>query len=285
MPTKKPSSKSILSKATPVHQLSLIVTALFYGRSGTGKTTIAATFPKPILFIDIGERGTDSVFDVPDVDSIQVDDWQTLEEVYWALKDGSKYKSVVIDAAHTMQNLAIKEARDISGKKDKDQTSQRDMGQASGLMNTWIYNFRDLRDDDINVVFLAHDRLREVDTDDDDAGVIMPEMGPRLFPSVAGTLLGAVNVVGYTYIREEITKSKVAGKKSTREVQYCLRVGPHALYATKLRSPKDHATPEFIVDPTYDKLVAVIKGSSGDAPRRRTGGTSQPKRTVRKLTK
>lgn len=285
MPTKKSPSKSILSKATPVHQLSLIVTALFYGRSGTGKTTIAATFPKPILFIDIGERGTDSVFDQKDIDSIQVDDWATLEEVYWALKDGSKYNTVVIDAAHTMQNLSIKEAREISGKKDKDQTSQRDMGQASGLMNTWIYNFRDLRDDDINVVFLAHDRLREVETDDDDAGVIMPEMGPRLFPSVAGTLLGAVNVVGYTYIREEITKSKVAGKKSTREVQYCLRVGPNSVYATKIRSPKGNTTPEFIVDPTYDKLVAVIKGSSGDAPRRRTSPAPAPKRTVRKLTK
>ncbi len=278
MPVKKPSSKSILSKATPVHQLSLIVTALFYGRSGTGKTTIAGSFPKPILFIDIGERGTDSIFDQEDIDSIQIDEWGDLEEVYWALKEGSKYKTVVIDAAHTMQNLAIAEARAIAGKKDKDQTSQRDFGQASGLMNQWIYNFRDLRDHDLNVVFLAHDRLREVDTDDDDAGLIAPEMGPRLMPGVAGTLLGAVNVVGYTYIREEITKSKVAGKKSTREVQYCLRVGPHGVYATKIRSPKGNEVPEYIVDPTYDKLVDVIKGNSGDAPRR-PGAT---KRTLRK---
>lgn len=285
MPVKKLSSKSILSKAQPVHELSLLVTALFYGRSGTGKTTIAGSFPKPILFIDIGERGTDSVFDIKDVDSIQVTEWSELEEIYWELHEGkSKYNTIVIDAAHTMQNLAIQEARAIAGKKDKDQTSQRDMGQASGLMNQWIYNYRDLRDDGMNVVFLAHDRLREVDTDDDDAGVIMPEMGPRLFPSVSGTLLGAVNIVGYTFIREEVTKSKVAGKKSTREVQYCLRVGPHSLYATKLRSPKDNAIPEYIVDPTYDKLVAVIKGNSGDAARRRTSAPA-PKRTVRKIQK
>lgn len=281
MPVKKPSSKSILSKAQPVHELNLIVTALFYGRSGTGKTTIAGTFPKPILFVDIGERGTDSIFDLPDVDSIQVTEWSELEEIYWALKEGSKYKTVVIDAAHTMQNLAIQEARAIAGKKDKDQTSQRDFGQASGLMNQWVYNFRDLRDEDLNVVFLAHDRLREVDTDDDDAGLIAPEMGPRLMPGVAGTLLGAVNVVGYTYIREEVTKSKVAGQKSHREVQYCLRIGPHGIYATKIRSPKGHAVPEYIVDPTYDKLVAVIKGKTSDVPRR----TSGTKRTVRKIQK
>lgn len=284
MPPKKPSSKSILSKATPVHQLSLIVTALFYGRSGTGKTTIAGTFPKPILFIDIGERGTDSIFDLPDVDSIQVTEWSELEEIYWALKDGSKYKTVVVDAAHTMQNLALAEARAIAGKKEKDQTSQRDFGQASGLMNQWVYNYRDLRDDDINVVFLAHDRLREIDTDDEDAGLIAPEMGPRLMPGVAGTLLGAVNVVGYTYIREEITKSKVAGQKPKREVQYCLRIGPHGIYATKIRSPKGHAVPEYIVDPTYGKLVDVIKGNSGDAPRR-TSRVTKPQRTVRKLSK
>jgi hypothetical protein len=266
-----------------VHELKRIITALFYGRSGTGKTTLAGTFPKPMLFLDIGERGTDSVFDMPGIDSIQVANWGEVEEIYWELINGSKYKTIVIDAAHTMQALALIEARELANKKEKDQTSQRDFGQASGLMNTWIYNYRDLRDEDINVVFLAHDRLREVDTDDEDASVIMPEMGPRLMPGVAGTLLGAVNVVGYTFIREELTKSKVAGQKAKREVQYCLRIGPHGIYATKIRSPKGHEVPEYIVDPSYDKLVAVIEGKA--TPRKTAAKPAATKRTVRKISR
>ena len=256
-------TSSILSKARPLSEISMVITALLYGRSGTGKTTISGTFPRPILVLDIGERGTDSLSG-DDIDSLEVNDWKTLEEVYWELKNGDhNYKTVVIDATHSMQNLALQEARDISGKKDKDQTSQRDFGQASNLMNQWIYHYRDLRDDDVNVVFLCHDRLREVDSDDDE--IILPEMGPRLMPGVAGTLLGAVNIVGYTFIKETITKSKIAGQRSTREVQYGLKLGPNSVYATKIRSPKENDVPEFLIDPTYDKLVDVIKGNTKPA--------------------
>lgn len=259
-------SKSILSRAKPVAELELVITALFYGRSGSGKTTLAGTFPKPLLILDIGERGTDSLADTPGVDVISVNTWQELEEIYWALKDGTHYKSVIIDATHSMQNLAIQEARELSNKKDKDMTSQRDMGQATGLMNTWNYNYRDLRDDGINVVFLAHDRLREVDTDDD-VESIAPEVGPNVMPNVGKTLMGAVNIVGYTYVRETVVK-KVPGKKADKKMEYCLLLGANGVYNTKVRSPKENVAPQFIVDPDYDKLVAVIKGESSPTKRR-----------------
>jgi phage nucleotide-binding protein len=260
--------KSILSRATPVTELETVITALFYGRSGSGKTTVAGTFPKPLLILDIGERGTDSLASMDGVDVITVHDWQELEEIYWELKDGeSKYKSVVIDAVHTMQNQAIAEARAIGGKKDKDMTSQRDMGQATGLMNQWNYAYRDLRDVGINVVFLAHDRLRETETEDG-VDAIAPEVGPNVMPNVGKTLMGAVNIIGYTYIAE-VTEKKVPGKKADSRKEYRMLLGANSVFNTKVRSPKENVTPEFIVDPTYDKLVAVIKGSTTTTPTKR----------------
>jgi phage nucleotide-binding protein len=255
---KKPSS--ILDKVEPVSSLSLIVTALFYGKSGTGKTTISGTFPKPLLVIDIGERGTDSLADEDDVDVIKIETWAEFEELYWELKESKhKYKSASIDAVHSLQGLALNEVKAIANKDANAQTSQRDFGQASGLLNTWIINFRDLRDIGINVVFLAHDRINEIDVPEGEDG-IMPDIGPRLMPSVASCLTGSVNIVGNTYIKEIITKSKKVGEKASREVQYCLRLGPNGVYSTKIRSPKKFATPEFIVDPDYDKLCNVIQG-------------------------
>lgn len=267
----KPST--MLGRVKKLEEVDRIITALFYGRSGTGKTTIAGTFPKPLLILDIGERGTDSL-DGDGIDTLQINTWGEFEEVYWELRDTDHgYKTVVIDAIHSVQTLAIQEARDVAKKSEKDPTSQRDFGQASGLLNTWIYNFRDLRDKGIHILFLAHDRLREVETDDDTT--ITPEVGPKLMPGVAGTLLGAVNVVGYTYIREETTKSKIAGRPGTRSVQYCLRVGPHGVFFTKIRKPKDRPIPEYITDPSYDKLISVIRGTP----------VTTTKRTLRKGTK
>ena len=43
-----------------VKDIKIPKTFLFYGKSGTGKTTLAGTFPKP-LFLDVNENGTSSV--------------------------------------------------------------------------------------------------------------------------------------------------------------------------------------------------------------------------------
>lgn len=243
-------------------ELSLVVTALIYGRSGTGKTTLSGTYPKPLLVLDIGEKGTDSLANVDGVKVLKVQDWDDFEDIYWELKDSDHgFKTVNIDALHSLQALAINKAKLNSNKTENDQTSQRDFGQASGLLNQWIFNYRDLRDIGINVNFLAHDKITETDTDDED-GAIAPEIGPRLMPSVASAVCGAVNLIGHTFIREETVKSKKIGQKAERKIEYCLRIGANPFYTTKIRKPKEFEVPEYIVDPTYDKLVNIIKGSS-----------------------
>lgn len=252
--------KSILERAKPLSEMSLVITALFYGRTGTGKTTLAGTFPTPLLLLDVGERGTDSL-DREGISSIPISSWDEFEEVYWELKDGKhNYRTVVVDSEHALQGLAIEKIKSNNKKDRDDLTSQRDFGQAGALLTQWNYAYRDLRDQGINVVFLAHDRVFEFETEEDEAQAITPEVGAKLMPAVSSSLMGMVNVVGNTFIREEVTKPKRAGEKKTREMQYCLRVGPHSYYSTKIRKPKGITVPEFIVDPSYDKLVNVIQG-------------------------
>src|SRR5262252_697284 len=68
---------------------------VLYGRSGTGKTTLAATFPKPILLLDVSDRGTDSIADVAKVDRTEVTDWDMFEHDYHWLREeeGAGYKT------------------------------------------------------------------------------------------------------------------------------------------------------------------------------------------------
>lgn len=247
----------VVDRIRPVADLGLVLAALFYGKAGTGKTTVAATFPKPLLHLDIREKGTDSITDVEDVDTLSIESWDQFEQVYWYLcSPENKYRSVVIDAVSQLQDFALEAALTENGKDETAPVSKRDFGVAAGRLKTWIVNYRDLVDKDINVVFLAHDRTTE--GDEGDEGELLPVIGPRMMPSVASVLAASVKIIGNTFVRE--THEKLDGGKAERVVQYCMRLGPSAIYTTKVRQPKGSYTPEFIEDPGYNILVSLMKG-------------------------
>ncbi len=254
---------------TPVDMLPAIMACLVYGRSGTGKTTFASTFPKPLLLLDVREKGTDSISNVKGVQVGMIDAWPQIEEVYWYLKEGKhEFKTVVIDQMTAVEKLALRQALKENKKEEGEHTSKRDFGVDSGLMNTWILNYRDLIDEGINVVFLAHDRLTG-GTEDEGSGEdeIDPSVGPRVMPSVASFIGGAVKAIGNTFIRENFSiKQDGKLKKKVRSVEYSMRLGPHAYYTTKIRAPYGIAAPQVLVDPTYDKLMAVMRGEYSDSP-------------------
>lgn len=247
---------AITDRIKPVSSLGLVLAALFYGRAGTGKTTLAATFPKPLLLLDVREKGTDSVSEVEDVDVLSIEDWDDFEQVYWFLKSSqNKYKTVVVDAVSQLQDYAVEKALEEDGK-THDLISKRQWGVAAGKLKQWIINYRDLVDDDINVVFLAHDRANKGEEVDDDE--LMPSIGPRVMPSVASVLTASVKLIGNTFIQE--THKKLPTGKLERSVKYCLRVGPHSFYETKVRINKGGYVPDILVDPSYNSLVSLMKG-------------------------
>lgn len=257
--------EGITSKITPVHELEDYFSILIYGRSGTGKTATSSTFPKPMLLLDVNERGTDTIAKVPGIDVFRVEDWNEVEEVYWFLKSGSsKYASVVIDQITQMQDLAMAHVKKDGNKEETDILSRRDWGQISGLMKTWLFNYRDLIDEKLYVVFVAHERTN--DSGDSVEDQIDPTIGARLMPSLAAAVNGAVSAIGNTFIREEYTGQ---GKDRERAVKYCMRIGPHAYYTTKIRRPVDFVAPEFIVNPTFEKIRAITRGEKA-APRRKS---------------
>lgn len=262
------------------------MTAVFYGRPGSGKTVLACTFPKPALLVDIGEKGTDSVRDVPDLDALMATHWEDIEAVYWLVKESGKYKTVVLDGGSALTNLAAGQARKESGKKEEDHLSKRDFGTMSRLLTTWISNFRDLQDEGINVVFVMHEKtvdLGEVDIEDEE---LMPEVTPRMMPSVTSHLCGAVKCVGHCFIRAGEEAGETLGDEPIRKVDYCLRLAPHPVYSAKVRSPKNSAVPAFLTNPSYDKLMAVIRGQpQGKPTTRKKVAKKAARKKVRKPTR
>lgn len=271
-PKKKSLSKTktggIEDRIKPVAEVERTASYAFYGRAGSGKTTLAATFPKPILLLDIRDKGTDSIADVKGIDVLEIESLDDIEDIYYdVLKPGDhKYKTVVFDTVTEMQKLVMKSVVMGKSKKKVDESrigdwgsmAKRDWGDVAAIMNKWIADFRDL---DMEVVFLAQERVKNVDDEEGEDNQLTPEVGAAVMPSIATTLNAAVNVIGNTFIRMKRT-SVVKGNKKTHKEEpvYCLRVGPNPIYTTKLRKPRSAESPPYIEDATYKDIKDLIKG-------------------------
>ena len=257
---------SILDKIKPVTELKTNTVMMVYGRSGTGKTHFGSTFPKPILFIDTNERGTETIAQEEDVDVVRVTEWNEIDELYWALLNKETdvtYKSIVIDQVSNLQDIGMAEVL-RKGRKGRDETfTQRNWGQLSGMLKQFISDFRDLSDH-YNLLLIAHERINEAGDDEEES--IEPSIGARVMPSVSSFLDGAVDAIGSTFIKE---RWETEDKEEVRHVDYCMRIGPHAYYSTKIRRPVAAGPiPELIVNPTFKKIKDL------------TSGKSKPKRKV-----
>src|SRR5690606_23971866 len=115
-------------RIVPIGEASEWVSMVVYGRSGTGKTTFIGTLPKPLLVLDINDRGTIPLKAQPDTYVMEVTSWDEIEEVYWYLQNGNHpFKSVALDTVTQLQDLAIAK---ISG---DDRSEERRVGNERGL--------------------------------------------------------------------------------------------------------------------------------------------------------
>lgn len=248
-------ARSIESRIRPLNEVERHVAMLAYGDQKTGKTVFACSFPKPLLLIDIMEEGTDSVVDVDGVNVVSAESTGDMEDLYWMLEKGSKYKSVVLDQMTGLQNLVIREMKAKKNQRADDVFSQRSYGQLGGWMQQWILNYRNLIKRDVHVCFLSHQKRIEPQDEDDDR--LAPEITTALTGSITNFLLGAVSVIGNQFIRESHDK-----KTKETEMQHCMRL-VSGFYRCGIRRPVSAGpVPEYIINPTFDKIMKLSKGES-----------------------
>lgn len=261
-------------RSKPVADVQRKMDSAFYGKSGTGKTTLAATYPKPMLYLNINDNGEESISDVEGVDAVDITtSEELLEQLLWLHKRASKgklqYKTVVLDTMTQLQGILVRELVErekvkLKGKKPGDfgTLTRQHWGHIAGELIKVIMDFRAL--EEVNIVFIAQDRVFNAgDEEDDGMDQLAPEVGTRLMPSVNKDLCASVNIVGNTFIKIKVTKIKdEKTKKTSKKIEkiYCLRVGPNEVYTTKIRKPKGIEAPDFIEDPNFRKLRKIVKG-------------------------
>ena len=248
---------------------------LLYGKSGTGKTTLWATFPAPILVMvssggmKPGElRSVNTKENRGRISQVTIENSLDIAEIMDHQSQTNQYKTVVLDHATGLQDRVLAEILGMDEapvQKSWGLASQQQYGQVTAQCKE---HFRRMLSLSANVVIIAQERtFQTADDVGESAEMLQPWVGAALTPSLAGWLGPACDYVCQTLIRGKFeTKTVKIGAKDMPSrsrvpgVEYCLRTAPHDIFATKFRVPRGRHLPEFIIDPTYDKIMDLING-------------------------
>lgn len=278
MATKKktPKKSSLEDRFQDLLDMDTPTIITLYGRPGTGKTTISCTLPKPLLLIDVKDKGTDSGkredLEPGDITVFELESFDEIYDIYDYLEENpDRFKSVVIDHMTALQDFCYEKVMDEEG---KSKMSQGMYGTAGGYLKEVINLYKGLTDQGITPCFNCQDRMESGDGEGEDQ--LLPEVGPGLMPSVARTLCAASRVIGHTYQFENV--EKLEGAKVRRNIEFRLRLGPNPYYITKVTRPFGTPCPQFLVDATYQDIMKVVKGKWEDSTGTKKKGTSVKKK-------
>lgn len=173
--------------------------ALFYGPTGSGKTWLASTFPKP-LFLDL-ERGMRTTLQIgpvlryPKKPTDKITKLDQVREFFKIVrKDKTEsFETIVIDSLAELYVLVVKEVLGVydANRQYDDQMTMADYGKANRLILDIIRNF-------LNLPY--HIVMTAVQTDPEYEGALVyPRFtGKQIWPE----LQRVVDQIGYCYVKK-----------------------------------------------------------------------------------
>jgi len=229
---------SVLKTAKPAAATKFL-TALFFGPSKSGKTTLIGTAPK-CLVLDT-EGGTLSIRDT-DAEVITIGDWSTLEGVVMELMLSSThgYETVALDSVTLLQEVAGVEAG-LLGAIVAGDDPRRAYGSIGAMIRHKILQLSSLP---MTTIFTA--QLRERDGVDIEAGQY--PLTPDVTPSILKTLMAAPDIIGRTAI--------VQAGADPNDVEYRVYFGPETRSQVGQRKL---GIPSVVKGLTIPKLISLAK--------------------------
>lgn len=274
----KPAAKKpggVLDRVGPIQLGNEGMKINMYGRSGTGKTTAIASWPKPMLLMDCN-AGTRSIHNVPGVVAVKLEAPDELSDLCADQAAKGKYRTVVLDHATQYQEMMLQYILgidEVPAQLSWGVASQQQWGSVSAGMKEKMRELLNLADvTGCHVIIAAQER--KFDADNDELGDsfslgLMPSIASALTPGPSGWLAHACDYVLNTFITKEKRKVKKKLPKSGKvvestveEIQFCMRIGPDPVYLTKFRAPKGAPLPHYITNPDFDKINSLIQGSN-----------------------
>ena len=245
----------------PYNNLTVIM-----GKPGSGKTTLAGTYPKPMLYVSIDSDGGGVVLKGYSDDDVKVltikpDKTGTIySKTMMLLREldanpNHGYKSIVIDAYSSIEEsmVAMIAASKPSGALNFDDRSR--IGDSMRAMRDAIVKLSEKGD--VEYVLICHVKTDEAD--DALSGEKTPYIIPKMTKNNGKVLLERASNVAYC------ARKTVKNAGEAPRVEFVTYLGGHPNIDTKLRTfGKKMDVGLYIVDCTYDKIESVKSGKPVD---------------------
>lgn len=238
---------------------------ILMGKPGSGKTTVAGTFPKPILYVAIDTDGggevlkgysddeikvlhiTSDPVGIKDAKHVQV---KLMELVKELAATKHPYKTIVIDAYSSIEEGVVNYLEKVKQKK----LNLEERGQIAGLMLNLRNALVDLSRGDVEIVSVCH--IKDKESTDNTTGEKSIMIIPKMSYNNGNLLLERASAVVYC------ARKTIINEDNTRRVAFLSYIGAHPNMDTKLRTAgKKIESGLYIEDFTYDKLQEIINGT------------------------
>jgi hypothetical protein len=236
---------------------------IFNGKPGSGKTTTAGTFPKPMLYVALDSDGGGEVLKCYSDDDVKIltitpDKPGTtgakhlhakVKDLLEELKGPHPYKTVVFDAYSSIEENLVTHTEKIKGKK----LNLDERGSIATAMLDLRNRIVELSQGDVEYVCINHVKTKQCT--DSTTGEITEMIIPKMSYNNGNILLERASAVIYSVRRT------VVNDDGTRTVKFLNYVGAHPNMDTKLRTRGKMATTGmYIEDLTYEKLQELMQG-------------------------
>ena len=241
-----------LDKAVDIIELGQSSLWVVYGKSTSGKTQFLSTFPKPMLYLQIGDDGSNTIANKAGIKAIRVTELSQLREIAQELKKDKTYKTVAVDTF----GLVVNEWINQNATQKKKRLTQPMWGDLKTETEEYIKLFHLLARDRI-VVLTCHEVADTFEGFEDE---ILPDIRPNVSKGARTYLEGMAN---YGIHMTVLTKDKEKPDGTVSQVtKFAAHLATNPYYWVKTQKPAEIKLPKLVYNPTYSKIMKLMKGES-----------------------
>lgn len=242
----------ILSEAVDIQKLGQRNLWVLWGKSGSGKTHFIGTLPKPLLYIQIGDDGSNTIATAEgEIKAIRAGTMERLKQIGEELKKDDYYASVAVDTFSMITNIWI----DVNATQKKRKMTQQMWGDLKIETEELIKIFHEVAANHV-VALSCHEANDSIVGMDDE---LIPDFLPSITKGARIYIQGMANYgIHFTKLQKTITDKETGEEKAV--VRYAAHLGANPYYWTKFQIDDSIKVPSTMVNPSYSKIINIIKG-------------------------